>query len=82
MKSGRAAYQLAFAYRAAERLGEGASLRPRVEAALSSANPATRGLLLAALGRKAEAERSLREALRVPDTIFNWHLAEMALLGK
>ncbi|MFB3828093.1 MAG: DUF5107 domain-containing protein [Bryobacteraceae bacterium] len=82
MESGRTGHQLAFAYRAAERLGQAAALRGRVEAALESANAGTRGLLLAALGRKAEAALSLREALRAPDTIFNWHLAAMALLGK
>jgi len=85
---------LAFAFRAAERLGGGASdlVRPRLEAALAAwtnrlvvgtnfpgPNASGQGLMLKALGRDAEAEAKLREALLLPDKAMSHYLSRAAL---
>jgi hypothetical protein len=85
---------LAFALAAARRLGEAraAAVRPRVEAALGSwanrlvvgtnfpgANACGQGLMLAALGRHAEARAKLEEALLLPDKVLSHYLSRRAL---
>jgi tetratricopeptide (TPR) repeat protein len=91
--AGRDLRQAAFAYRAAQRLGEAseAEWRPRLEAALAEADtylfrgghyPALatcgRGLLLQALGRSAEADEALRQVFTLPDKGMPHHIARLA----
>jgi tetratricopeptide (TPR) repeat protein len=86
--------QVAYAYRAALRLGSGqaAAVRPRVDEALASwanrlvvgtnfpgANACGQGLMLQALGRDAEARGKLREALLLPDKLMSHYLSRAAL---
>ncbi|HEY6554616.1 MAG TPA: hypothetical protein VI669_14760, partial [Vicinamibacteria bacterium] len=85
---------LAFALAAAVRLGGGASdrVRPKLEAALASwanrlvvgtnfpgPNASGQGLMLKALGRRAEAEAKLRQALLLPDKVMSHYLSRAAL---
>jgi tetratricopeptide (TPR) repeat protein len=85
---------LAFAHLAARRLGDAraGAVTPRVEAALESwanrlvvgtnfpgANAAGQGLMLRELGREAEAEAKLREALLQPDKVMSHYLSRAAL---
>jgi tetratricopeptide (TPR) repeat protein len=85
---------LAFALRAADRLGAGVKerVRPRLEAALASwtnrltvgtnfpgPNASGQGLMLKALGREAEAEAKLRQALLLPDKVMSHYLSRAAL---
>jgi tetratricopeptide (TPR) repeat protein len=92
--AGRDLRQTAFAYRAAQRLGEAsdAEWRPRLEAALAEADtylfrgghyPALatlgRGLLLRALGRTAEGDDALRQVFTLPDKGMPHHMARLAL---
>ena len=92
--AGRDFRQAAFAYRAAERLGEASDTawRPRLEAALAEADlylfrgghyPAVatcaRGLLLRALGRTAEGNEALRQVFVLPDKGMPHHIARLAL---
>jgi hypothetical protein len=92
--AGRDFRQAAFAYRAAQRLGEAndAEWRPRLDAALAEAEtylfrgghyPAVatcaRGLLLRALGRAGEGEESLRQVFTLPDKGMPHHIARLAL---
>ena len=92
--AGRDLRQAAFAYRAAQRLGEAsdAEWRPRLEAALAEADtylfrgghyPALatlgRGLLLRALGRTAEGDEALRQVFTLPDKGMPHHMARLAL---
>jgi tetratricopeptide (TPR) repeat protein len=87
---------LAFALRAADRLGSGAreTVQPRVEAALAAwtnrltvgtnfpgPNASGQGLMLLALGREAEAEAKLRQALLLPDKAMSHYLSRAALTG-
>ena len=86
--------QAAFAYRAAQRLGEASDgeWRPRLETALAEAElylfrgghyPAlatcARGLLLRALGRTAEGDETLRQVFVLPDKGMPHHIARLAL---
>jgi tetratricopeptide (TPR) repeat protein len=85
----------AFALLAARRLGTGeAEARARLEAALASwrnraavgtnypgANAAGQGVFLRALGRDAEADATLREALLLPDKVMSHYLSRRALAG-
>ena len=90
----RAFRQAAFAYRAAQRLGEAsdAEWRPRLEAGLAEADlylfrgghyPAVatcaRGMLLRALGRDLEGEQALRQVFVLPDKGMPHHMARLAL---
>jgi hypothetical protein len=92
--AGRDFRQAAFAYRAAQRLGEAADSewRPRLEAALAEADlylfrgghyPAgatgARGMLLRALGRGPEGEEALRQVFVLPDKGLPHHIARLAL---
>jgi hypothetical protein len=92
--AGRDLRQAAFAYRAAQRLGDAADAqwRPRLEAALAEADtylfrgghyPALatlgRGLLLRALGRTAESDDALRQVFTLPDKGMPHHMARLAL---
>ena len=92
--AGRDFRQTAFAYRAAQRLGEAsdAAWRPRLEAALAEADlylfrgghyPAVatcaRGMLLRALGRTAEGDEALRQVFVLPDKGLPHHIARLAL---
>jgi tetratricopeptide (TPR) repeat protein len=92
--AGRDLRQAAFAYRAAQRLGDAADAqwRPRLEAALAEADtylfrgghyPALatlgRGLLLRALGRTAEGDDALRQVFTLPDKGMPHHMARLAL---
>jgi hypothetical protein len=92
--AGRDLRQAAFAYRAAQRLGDAsdAEWRPRLEAALAEADtylfrgghyPALatlgRGLLLRALGRTAEGDEALRQVFTLPDKGMPHHMARLAL---
>jgi tetratricopeptide (TPR) repeat protein len=83
---------LAFALRAADRLGAGAAVRPKLEAALASwtnrltvgtnfpgPNACGQGLMLKALGRDVEAEAKLRQALLLPDKVMSHYLSRAAL---
>jgi tetratricopeptide (TPR) repeat protein len=83
---------VAYAYRAAERLGKAEAVRPRVEAALQSwtnrlavgtgypgPNACGQGLMLQALGRDEEARGNLREALLLPDKLMSHYLSRAAL---
>jgi tetratricopeptide (TPR) repeat protein len=83
---------LAYAYRAAERVGQADAVKPRVEAALISwtnrlavgtgypgPNACGQGLMLRALGREAEAEVKLREALLLPDKLMSHYLSRAVL---
>jgi len=80
---GRRGDQIAFAYRAAQKLGQTAGWQARLESALKTArNDYARGLLQAALGRKTEAEALFRKTIRSQDNIVNWYLARQALAGK
>ena len=91
---GRDFRQAAFAYRAAQELGEAgdAEWRPRLEAALAEADlylfrgghcPAlatcARGMLLRALGRTSEADEALRHVFLLPDKGMPHHMARLAL---
>jgi tetratricopeptide (TPR) repeat protein len=91
---GRDFRQAAFAYRAAQRLGEAgnAEWRPRLEAALAEADlylfrgghyPAVatcaRGMLLRALGRVPEGDEALRQVFVLPDKGMPHHMARLAL---
>jgi hypothetical protein len=95
--AGRDFRQAAFAYRAAQRLGEAgeAEWRPRLEAALAEADtylfrgghyPAVatcaRGLLLRALGRADEGDAALRQVFTLPDKSMPHHVARLALQGE
>ena len=86
--------QTAFAYRAAQRLGEAdeAEWRPRLETALAEADlylfrgghyPAVatcaRGMLLRALGRAPEGDEALRQVFVLPDKGLPHHMARLAL---
>lgn len=86
--------QVAYAYKAALRLGDdrAAAVRPRVDTALASwanrlvvgtnfpgANACGQGLMLQALGRDAEARAKLREALLLPDKLMSHYLSRAAL---
>jgi tetratricopeptide (TPR) repeat protein len=86
--------QAAFAYRAAQRLGEAtdAEWRPRLQAALDEADtylfrgghyPAVatcaRGMLLRALGRVPEGSAALRQVFVLPDKGMPHHIARLAL---
>ena len=92
--AGRDFRQTAFAYRAAQRLGEASdpAWRPRLEAALAEADlylfrgghyPAVatcaRGMLLRALGRTAEGDEALRQVFVLPDKGMPHHIARLAL---
>ena len=92
--AGRDFRQAAFAYRAAQRLGEAseAEWRPRLETALAEADtylfrgghyPAVatsaRGMLLRALGRVPEGNEALRQAFVLPDKGLPHHIARLAL---
>ena len=92
--AGRDFRQTAFAYRAAQRLGEAndPAWRPRLEAALAEADlylfrgghyPAgatcARGMLLRALGRTAEGDLALRQVFVLPDKGMPHHIARTAL---
>jgi tetratricopeptide (TPR) repeat protein len=92
--AGRDFRQTAFAYRAAQRLGEAsdAAWRPRLETALAEADlylfrgghyPAVatcaRGMLLRALGRTAEGDEALRQVFVLPDKGMPHHIARLAL---
>ena len=92
--AGRDFRQVAFAYRAAQRLGAASDTewRPRLEAALAEADlylfrgghypalaTAARGLLLRALGRHAEAEEALRQVFVLPDKGLAHQLARLGL---
>jgi tetratricopeptide (TPR) repeat protein len=92
--TGRDFRQTAFAYRAAQRLGEAgeAEWRPRLEAALAEADlylfrgghyPAgatcARGMLLRALGRTPEGDEALRQVFVLPDKGMPHHIARLAL---
>ncbi len=92
--AGRDFRQTAFAYRAAQRLGEAgdAAWRPRLETALAEADlylfrgghyPAgatcARGMLLRALGRTAEGNEALRQVFVLPDKGMPHHIARLAL---
>jgi hypothetical protein len=92
--AGRDFRQVAFAYRAARRLGAASDTewRPRLEAALAEADlylfrgghypalaTAARGLLLRALGRHAEAEEALRQVFVLPDKGLAHQLARLGL---
>ena len=92
--AGRDLRQAAFAYRAAQRLGEAtdADWRPRLQAALAEADtylfrgghyPALatlgRGMLLRALGKTAEGGESLRQVFTLPDKGMPHHMARLAL---
>ena len=85
---------VAFAHRAAKRLGGGRpdAVRPRVEAALESwanrlavgtnlpgPNAVGQGLLLRELGREAEAQAKFREALLLPDKVMSHYMSRLAL---
>ena len=85
---------VAYAYRAARRLGDGsaAAVRPRVEAALLAwsnrlvvgtnfpgANACGQGLMLRALGREEEARAKFREAFLLPDKLMSHYLSREAL---
>ena len=91
---GRDFRQAAFAYRAAQRLGEAGETdwHPRLEAALAEADlylfrgghyPAgatcARGMLQRALGRNAEADEALRQVFVLPDKGMPHHIARLAL---
>ena len=86
--------QTAFAYRAAQKLGEAdeAEWRPRLETALAEADlylfrgghyPAgatcARGMLLRALGRVPEGNEALRQVFVLPDKGMPHHIARLAL---
>jgi tetratricopeptide (TPR) repeat protein len=86
--------QTAFAYRAAQKLGEAddAEWRPRLETALGEADlylfrgghyPAgatcARGMLLRALGRVPEGNEALRQVFVLPDKGMPHHIARLAL---
>jgi hypothetical protein len=92
--TGRDFRQAAFAYRAAQRLGEAddGAWRPRLQAALGEADaylfrgghyPAlatcARGMLLRALGRVAEGDEALRQVFVLPDKGMPRHVARLAL---
>ena len=92
--AGRDFRQAAFAYRAAQRLGQAseAEWRPRLEAALAEADlylfrgghypagaTAARGMLLRALGRGPEGEQALRQVFVLPDKGLPHHIARLAL---
>jgi tetratricopeptide (TPR) repeat protein len=92
--AGRDFRQAAFAYRAAQRLGEAnvAEWRPRLQAALDEADtylfrgghyPAlatcSRGMLLRALGRVKEGDEALRQVFVLPDKGMPHHIARLAL---
>jgi tetratricopeptide (TPR) repeat protein len=92
--AGRDFRQAAFAYRAAQRLGEAndAEWRPRLQAALDEADtylfrgghyPAlatcSRGMLLRALGRITEGGEALRQVFVLPDKGMPHHMARLAL---
>jgi hypothetical protein len=94
---GRDFRQAAFAYRAAQRLGEAgdAEWRRRLEAALTEADlylfrgghyPAVatcaRGMLLRALGRVPEGNEALRRVFVLPDKGMPHHMARLALAGR
>jgi tetratricopeptide (TPR) repeat protein len=85
---------LAFALQAAKRLGGGAPerVRPKVEAAVAAwtnrlvvgtnfpgPNASGQGLMLKALGRDAEADAKLRQALLLPDKAMSHYLSRAAL---
>jgi tetratricopeptide (TPR) repeat protein len=89
--------QIAYALKAAEKLGDGRAdaVRPRVETALASwtnrlavgtnfpgPNAAGQGLMLQALGRPREAEVKLREALLLSDKVLSHYLSRRALAGE
>ncbi len=91
---GRDFRQAAFAYRAAQKLGQAgeSEWRPRLEAALVEADlylfrgghyPAVatcaRGMLLRALGRTSESDEALRQAFVLPDKGMPHHIARLAL---
>jgi tetratricopeptide (TPR) repeat protein len=91
---GRDFRQAAFAFRAAQRLGEAddGTWRPRLEAALTEADlylfrgghyPAVatcaRGMLLRALGRQREGEEALRQVFVLPDKGMPHHIARLVL---
>jgi len=93
-EAGRDLRQAAFAYRAAQRLADAneAVWRPRLEAALAEADTylfrgghypglatCSRGLLLRALGRAAEADEALRQVFTLPDKGLPHHMARLAL---
>jgi tetratricopeptide (TPR) repeat protein len=86
--------QTAFAYRAAQRLGQesDAEWRPRLETALAEADlylfrgghyPAVatcaRGMLLRALGRGPEGDEALLQVFVLPDKGLPHHIARLAL---
>ena len=92
--AGRDFRQTAFAYRAAQQLGEAddAEWRPRLETALAEADlylfrgghyPAVatcaRGMLLRALGRVPEGDEALRQVFVLPDKGMPHHIARLAL---
>jgi tetratricopeptide (TPR) repeat protein len=92
--AGRDFRQTAFAYRAAQKLGEAddAEWRPRLETALAEADlylfrgghyPAgatcARGMLLRALGRVPEGDEALRQVFVLPDKGMPHHIARLAL---
>jgi tetratricopeptide (TPR) repeat protein len=92
--TGRDFRQTAFAYRAAQRLGQASDTewRPRLETALAEADlylfrgghyPAVatcaRGMLLRALGRVPESDEALRQVFVLPDKGLPHHVARLAL---
>ena len=83
---------VAYAYRAAERLGQADAVKPRVEAALQAwtnrlavgtgypgPNACGQGLMLQALGREEESRAKLRETLLLPDKLMSHYLSRDAL---
>jgi tetratricopeptide (TPR) repeat protein len=92
--AGRDFRQAAFAYRAAQKLGEAedAQWRPLLETALAEADlylfrgghyPAgatcARGMLLLSLGRVTEGNEALRQVFFLPDKGMPHHIARLAL---
>jgi tetratricopeptide (TPR) repeat protein len=92
--AGRDFRQAAFAYRAAQKLGQAddTEWRPRLETALAEADlylfrgghyPAgatcARGMLLRALGRVPEGDLALRQVFVLPDKGMPHHIARLAL---
>jgi hypothetical protein len=78
-----------FAYRAAQRLGDTAGWRERLESALDrmggpgdgarGASWYARGLLEQALGRDAQAAASFRRALLAPDRMLSHYYTRLAM---
>ena len=91
LKTGRGPWEQVFAYKAAEKLGEGAAWREKLAGALDRMRPETdesrnpgmqayaRGLMLQALGRESEADAAFRRALTAPDRLLSHYYTRMAM---